>query len=61
MIKSYSYNAEAKELCIVFRSGGSYVYEQVPTDAFDAFNAAFSQGEYFLSRIRPNYSFRRLS
>jgi hypothetical protein len=60
VIKTYAYDAQTRELSIVFRSGGRYVYEDVPPDAFDALNAAFSKGEHFLSRIRPNYAFSRL-
>lgn len=58
-IRSYSYNAESRELSVIFRSGGHYVYLDVPPDAFDALNAAFSKGEHFQSRIRSNYAFRR--
>jgi len=60
VIKSYAYDAQARELSIVFQSGGRYVYEDVPPDTFDALSAAFSKGEYFISRIRDNYAFRRL-
>ncbi|HSM96840.1 MAG TPA: KTSC domain-containing protein [Rhizomicrobium sp.] len=59
VIQSYSYNAETKELSILFRSDGLYVYEDVPPDTFDALNAAYSKGEYFQSRIRSKYDFHR--
>ncbi|MGN6515083.1 MAG: KTSC domain-containing protein [Rhizomicrobium sp.] len=59
VIASYTYNADVKELSIAFRSGARYTYKNVPLDTFDALNHAFSKGEFFQSRIRDHFEYRR--
>lgn len=59
VIRSFRYDAERRELAIVFQSGRRYVYEGIPTAVADGMKAAFSKGEFFNREIRDRYPFRR--
>jgi hypothetical protein len=60
VIRAILYDAEAKDLVIRFQTGRCYAYEDVPPDTFEAMQAAFSKGEFFNTRIRDRFRFRRL-
>ena len=60
VIRSFSYDETRSELIIVFQSGRVYVYEDVPSDIYEAFRAAFAKGEFFNVHIRDRFAFRRL-
>lgn len=47
------------DLLIVFQQRGSYVYHDVPVDAYIDLAGAGSQGTYFNLYIRDNYSYER--
>jgi len=59
VIHSFEYDADKRELLVVFRSGRRYVYEEVPDNTFVAMRRSFSKGEYFNEHIRDRYAFRR--
>ena len=60
VIRSFSYDPASAELLITFQSGRQYVYCDVPEEIYTAMKAAFAKGEFFNSRVRDHYSFRRM-
>ena len=60
VIRFFTYDSPRRRLTIVFRSGRSYVYLDVPQEVFEGFAASFSKGEYFNSQIRDHYAFERV-
>ncbi len=59
-LHSYDYHAGARELCIVFKGGATHVYEGVPQEAADAFEAAESKGSHFHRYIRNKFNSRKV-
>lgn len=59
VIRSYEYCAARRELRVTFQSGRSYVYRDVPAEAYSAMKNAFSKGEFFNANIRDRYTFSR--
>jgi KTSC domain len=59
-IRCIGYDAETKELEVMFCSGGRYAYSGVPKAKADALLNAQSRGVFFATEIRPNYPFRCL-
>ena len=57
VIRRFAYDAEARELEILFTTGRCYVFHEVPAEAVEAFRAAFSKGRHFNARIRGRYRF----
>lgn len=60
VIRSFDYDASTQQLLVVFRSGRSYIYEQVSEDIYARLRGAFSKGEFFNRHIRDRYPFRSL-
>jgi hypothetical protein len=58
-IRSFSYDADRKELYVTFTSGGSYTYFDVPQEVYDHWQASFSKGTYFHSHILGRYEYSR--
>lgn len=59
LIQSFDYDAASRGLRIVFQTGRSYLYQDVPEEIYRAMQAAPSKGEYFNDHIRENFSFVR--
>jgi hypothetical protein len=59
-IKQIAYDRARKELKLTFVSGRTYVYEDVPIDAYEELLSAESQGAYFNHRIRDAYEYREV-
>lgn len=59
-IAMFAYDLDSKHLVIHFKTGGVYVYQDVPRAIFDGFREAPSKGEFFQSRIRDRFDGRRL-
>ena len=59
VIRSFSYSAKRRELGIVFQTGRSYSYADVPEETYAAMKAAFSKGEFFNLHIRDKFAFTR--
>ena len=59
VIRSYRYYPEKRELNIVFQTGRSYTYKQVPEQTFTAMRAALSKGRFFNKEIRDAFEFER--
>jgi hypothetical protein len=60
VIDSISYDPERRELAITFKSGRTYVYDDVPIDIYEELLAADSQGAYFNHNIRDAYEYREV-
>lgn len=60
-LKSVGYDKASKTLEIEFQNGGVYEYYEVPKEEFDDLMSANSKGSYFMSNIRPFYSYGKLS
>ena len=58
VIVGAAYDPKASTLAIVLRGGSSYLYENVPREAFDAFKASESLGALFAKHIRPNKAYK---
>jgi hypothetical protein len=58
-IEHIGYDEAARELHVTFVRGATYTYYAVPWEVFAAFRAASSKGQFFSSRIRDRYDFRR--
>ena len=60
VLQRFLYDAEKSELVVTFVSGKSYIYEDVPREAYDALVAAPSKGALFNAHIRDEYYMRTL-
>jgi hypothetical protein len=54
-IEDIQYNAETKELTVVFKRG-TYVYQGVPAEVYEALKNSESQGTYYRKEIRGKYT-----
>lgn len=59
-IDSIAYDPDRRELRITFKSGRTYVYEDVPVYTYEALLSAESQGAYFNRNIRDAYEYREV-
>jgi hypothetical protein len=60
-IRNFFYVPAKRELWVTFVSGRTYVYADVPSEVFDALNAASSRGRFFNLAIRDRYAFREVT
>ena len=60
-IRDFSYDETVRRLTITFVSGRRYVYDDVPSDVFDAFTRADSRGGFFNRDIRDRYHYREIA
>lgn len=58
-IKAIGYDKVTKQLYVDFKSGGSYVYLEVPEVYFKEWSKAPSFGKFFWKFIRPTFDFIR--
>lgn len=59
-ITGIGYAAGAETLRVIFKDGKAYDYEAVPSDKWEAFQAAQSKGKYLAAEIKPHHSFQKL-
>ena len=59
VLRSFSYEAANRRLDVVFNSGRSYSYGDVPPEVFDAMKASFAKGVFFNRQVRDHYPCRR--
>jgi hypothetical protein len=58
-IRKTEYDPERKILSVWFvASGKRYEFEDVPSETFAAFKAAFAKGRYFNDHIRNHFRYR---
>jgi KTSC domain len=60
VIRSIRYRPEALELEVLFTTGRSYVFHDVPPEAAEDFRSARIKGRHFNARIRGRYRFSEL-
>lgn len=60
MVKELSYDAETKELTVVWSKGGTGMYEGVPEDVADELSRAASVGDMIHREFKGVYAYRRL-
>ena len=58
-LHSFFYTNEGV-LCIEFRSGRSYEYEDVPLDVVEGLMGSSTPGQYFLENIKYAYSYEEV-
>lgn len=59
MIYAVGYDPETETLHVVFNSGGTYIYENVPQDIYDGLMAAESKGRYMHAYVIDMYPYSR--
>lgn len=60
-IRHFAYDAERRELLVIFTSGRRYLYADVPPDLVTAFGTAPSRGAFFNQWIRERFAYRELA
>jgi hypothetical protein len=60
IIRAFDYRPDTRELEVLFTTGRRYLYRDVPSQAVEAFRAAFSKGRHFNTRIRNHYPYKEL-
>lgn len=61
MIHAVGYDPETRKMEVVFNSGKTFVYENVPQTEYDALLSAESKGQYMLACIIDVYPSYKLS
>lgn len=61
VIANFTYNDDKKALVVVFLSGDTYVYENVPEKIYKEFKAAVSKGNYLNRKIKKLFKVRKVS
>ena len=59
VIRSFDYDAGERRLHVKFVSGRRYDYFGVPPETYEGMRRSFSKGEFFNTRIRNRFRFRR--
>lgn len=60
MILGVRYNANTREMDVVFRTGEKYRYKRVPRAVYDELISADSHGQYMHKRVLGHYDYERL-
>jgi hypothetical protein len=60
-IRYFRYDSATRALQVTFITGRRYIYDDVPSDVFDAFRAAFSKGAFFNHEIRDRFAYREVT
>lgn len=61
VIAHFKYNEDKKALIVVFLSGDTYVYENVPEKIYKEFKAAISKGSYLNRKIKKLFKAKKVS
>ena len=61
LIRRFEYRPDERVLDILFQTGRSYRYRDVPVEAAEAFRQAFNKGRHFNTRIRNHYPYVELT
>lgn len=59
VIRSFDYDAAARELSVQFVTGRHYAYFDVPPEEVEALRRARSKGGFFNRRIRDRFDYVR--
>jgi lysyl-tRNA synthetase class 2 len=55
VIRTFSYDPDARQLHVTFVSGRRYRYDAVPREVYEGMRRAFSKGQFFNSRVRDAF------
>jgi hypothetical protein len=58
-IAGASYDVDTQELAVKFKSGATYIYENLGQDTADAFEQADSAGKYFDVNIKNRFPYKK--
>ena len=58
-VAQIGHDTSSRTLRILFHSGGTYQYFNVPNDVFDNFLRADSKGKYFHENIKDIYEYSK--
>jgi hypothetical protein len=58
VIRASHYDADRRQLLIIFQTGRRYLYFDVPPETYVGLRAAHSRGAFFNEHIRDHYEFR---
>ena len=59
MIGAVAYDETHRDLIVIYNSGQTYAYSDVPREVYDGLLAADSKGTYMNSTILRQYPYRR--
>ena len=59
MIGAVAYDDTRRDLIVIFNTGQTYVYSDVPRDVYDGLLAADSKGTYMKASVIDQYPYRR--
>jgi hypothetical protein len=59
MISAVAYDDARQDLIVIFNTGQTYVYSDVPRDTYDALLTADSKGTYMKDQIIDHFPHRR--
>ena len=59
VLRSFAYEPTHRRLDVVFNSGRSYSYADVPADVFEAMKLSFAKGVFFNRNIRDQFPCKR--
>ena len=57
-VEKIGYNADTKEMLVIWTRGKPSTYENVPADVAEEASKAYSVGSYINENIKPNYKHR---
>ena len=60
MLLAAGYDPKSRILQVVFRTGGTYRYKNVPSDKYDELISAESIGKYMHKHIIDHYEYERV-
>ena len=60
MLLAAGYDQKSRILQVVFRTGGTYRYKNVPSDKYDELMSAESIGQYMHKNIIGHYDYERV-
>lgn len=58
-IAAIGYDPEAREMHVQFKSGGIWIYADVPPEAHEEFASAESVGKHFHAHVRSKFESRK--
>jgi hypothetical protein len=57
VIRTVAYDADRREMDVLFTTGRRYIFHAVPPSAAEAFRAARIKGRHFNAHVRGRYRF----
>ena len=60
MFDAHHYDPNSRKMTVQYKNGAVWEYSDVPAEKNDAFLGNMSKGGYFISRIKPNHSGRKV-